>query len=191
MVSCSSLRGFPFIAGFFSKDLLLEGLLRRGSRTVGFLLVYLTCFLTGFYRIRLLFSTFRGDGGRRLFRREEGFAHTVSTRFLGFGRVVGGVAFQRVRIRGNDIYVICFLGKICIMVSVVLGALRFLFSGGLTRRVRLFNSFIGKIFFLSLVRGSGLSNYFMVKRIKAAEMEGSIDFNFGSLRLGRGLKSGS
>lgn len=50
-----SLSGFPFLSGFFSKDLILELILLRSLNFFFFFLFLLGTFLTVFYRFRLLF----------------------------------------------------------------------------------------------------------------------------------------
>lgn len=50
VVACLSLSGFPFLAGFYSKDLVLEAFFRGGVRCVLCLLVVVSTCLTGVYR---------------------------------------------------------------------------------------------------------------------------------------------
>lgn len=50
-----SLSGFPFLSGFFSKDLILELVLLRNINLLIFFLFMLGTFLTVFYRFRLIF----------------------------------------------------------------------------------------------------------------------------------------
>lgn len=55
-----SLCGFPFLSGFFSKDLILELVLLKKVNLIYFFLVFLGTFLTVFYTIRLIyFLTFK------------------------------------------------------------------------------------------------------------------------------------
>lgn len=49
IVACLSLRGFPFLSGFYSKDLVIEAFLRGGLRLVLFLIVLLSTMLTAVY----------------------------------------------------------------------------------------------------------------------------------------------
>uniref|UniRef100_UPI0030E10CFE NADH dehydrogenase subunit 5 n=1 Tax=Thrips alatus TaxID=1030670 RepID=UPI0030E10CFE len=50
-----SLCGFPFLSGFFSKDLILELILLKKVNLIYFFLVFLGTFLTVFYTIRLIY----------------------------------------------------------------------------------------------------------------------------------------
>ena len=49
VVSCLSLRGFPFLAGFYSKDLVIEAFLSGGLRGVLSMLVVVSTALTSLY----------------------------------------------------------------------------------------------------------------------------------------------
>nr|UKT59904.1 NADH dehydrogenase subunit 5 [Thrips palmi]UKT59917.1 NADH dehydrogenase subunit 5 [Thrips palmi] len=50
-----SLCGFPFLSGFFSKDLILELFLLKKVNTLFFVLIFLGTFLTVFYTFRLIY----------------------------------------------------------------------------------------------------------------------------------------
>ena len=57
-----SLTGFPFTAGFYSKDAIIEAayVSRNPAHVFGFLCVFIAAFLTSFYSWRLFFLTFMG-----------------------------------------------------------------------------------------------------------------------------------
>lgn len=50
IVACLSLMGFPFLSGFYSKDLVLEAFLSGGGNILLILLVVVSTCLTAFYR---------------------------------------------------------------------------------------------------------------------------------------------
>ena len=50
MVACLSLIGFPFLSGFYSKDLVLEAFLSGGGNLLLTVLVVISTCLTAFYR---------------------------------------------------------------------------------------------------------------------------------------------
>jgi len=56
MVANLALCGFPFIAGFYSKDLILEASLFYTNNLFMLLLIFLAVGLTSFYRIRFIFA---------------------------------------------------------------------------------------------------------------------------------------
>lgn len=54
VVSCLSLIGVPFIAGFYSKDLVLEKCMMRGFSLFGLFIILFPTILTAFYACRFL-----------------------------------------------------------------------------------------------------------------------------------------
>jgi NADH:ubiquinone oxidoreductase subunit 5 (subunit L)/multisubunit Na+/H+ antiporter MnhA subunit len=58
LVGCAALAGFPFLAGFFSKDEII-GAVWAHSRFLGLVLMF-TAFLTAYYTFRLYFRVFEG-----------------------------------------------------------------------------------------------------------------------------------
>lgn len=70
LIGCLSIAGFPFFAGFFSKDLVLDVVFDVFNDTAGlvevtFLILWIlgivTAFMTAFYMFRLWFMTFMGE----------------------------------------------------------------------------------------------------------------------------------
>jgi NADH-ubiquinone oxidoreductase chain 5 len=60
-VSSFALCGIPFLAGFYSKDLILEIVSFRYVNLVGFLLFFVSTGLTVCYSFRLFYYVFCGD----------------------------------------------------------------------------------------------------------------------------------
>ena len=63
IVGTLALTGFPFLSGFYSKDLILEATFARDTG-VGYYAFYIGIFvagLTAFYSWRLIFMTFHGE----------------------------------------------------------------------------------------------------------------------------------
>jgi NADH-quinone oxidoreductase subunit L len=61
-IGALALAGFPFLAGFFSKDEIIAfGLHRGGGYAVLAILGYIGAFLTAFYSFRMVFRVFFGD----------------------------------------------------------------------------------------------------------------------------------
>jgi NADH-quinone oxidoreductase subunit L len=96
-VSCACLIGFPFFIGFYSKDLII---LRR-SLSLGrlfYVLFLIGCFLTVFYRFRLLKEAFLGmtiSLTQRIIRDDKIFMFSIS--FLFFKSwLIGRVFFPTV-----------------------------------------------------------------------------------------------
>ncbi len=63
LLATFSISGFPFFAGFFSKDEIIAQTLQHGDYVL-YAITLFTAFLTAFYMFRLWFLTFGGEGGR-------------------------------------------------------------------------------------------------------------------------------
>jgi len=95
-----SLLGFPFLAGFFRKDLILEGSYNRSAGFLGLLMFLFGVGLTTAYRVKMIALAMPGRGtdgavalgGGGWGRRVKGPIH-----LLGLGAVFGGVVLQRGR----------------------------------------------------------------------------------------------
>jgi len=170
-VSCLSLRGFPFISGFFSKDLIIEGLLGGFLRRFGVLLVYISCLLTSSYSFRLVSLLFWEDGGQPFRVGCETVLHYAATSFLGVGRVAGAVFFQALDISFNSYCRRDWLVKLGVFISMVVGV------GAVPLMeisfLPLIPEFTIKIFFLKSLSGS----YIRGGLIKVADFAEKVDLN--------------
>ena len=66
LIGCLSLMGFPYMAGFYSKDLILELMFDKYYILFAYWLGSVSAFLTAFYSIRLIFLTFIVNTNTRL-----------------------------------------------------------------------------------------------------------------------------
>jgi len=101
IVGTLALTGFPFTAGYYSKDAVIEAAYSGGSSvaTYGYLLTLLSAALTAFYSWRLIFKTFHGEpGDRHAFEhaRESPLVMLVPLAVLALGSIVTGFAFDAV-----------------------------------------------------------------------------------------------
>ncbi len=71
VIGSISLAGIPGLAGFFSKDLILESMLESGH-TVPWLMLLGAAFLTAFYMGRVLFTAFFGEPSEKAKHAHEG-----------------------------------------------------------------------------------------------------------------------
>ena len=67
LIGCLSIAGFPFLSGFWSKDMILEAVMEPSSQSIIFVALFalalITAFMTAFYMFRLWFMTFKGRKG--------------------------------------------------------------------------------------------------------------------------------
>jgi len=86
-----ALCGFPFLSGFYSKDIILELFFLRKINIIIFLVVFLATMLTLTYSVRLSFYIFFNNiGGRSLLnlREEVGMLAPMSI-LVGFSLIAG------------------------------------------------------------------------------------------------------
>ena len=72
-----SLCGFPFLSGFYSKDLILERFTTSGPGLALFILCLLATALTVIYRVRFTLGVFRLFRGRETFSIEADVNKTI------------------------------------------------------------------------------------------------------------------
>nr|UPX88918.1 NADH dehydrogenase subunit 5 [Xylophaga oregona]UPX88930.1 NADH dehydrogenase subunit 5 [Xylophaga oregona] len=96
IVCCFSLMGVPFMAGFYSKDLIVEGFLYGGSSVLGVLFLFLSVMLTALYSGRLmlmLFSSFSFFSTESFTDSDPFLLGSVS--ILGAGAIFSGYVLQK------------------------------------------------------------------------------------------------
>ena len=95
-ISNLALCGFPFIAGFYSKDIILEVAFIRWINFVALILYILATGLTVIYTLRLIYYSIRGEYNLRSFSNlsDEDFTITNSIAGLGAGAILGGAVLS-------------------------------------------------------------------------------------------------
>jgi NADH-quinone oxidoreductase subunit L len=101
IIGTLALTGFPFTAGYYSKDAIIEAAYSgTGSIAMyGYLLTLVSAALTAFYSWRLIFKTFHGEpNDHHAFEhaRESPLVMLVPLGVLALGSIVTGVAFNEV-----------------------------------------------------------------------------------------------
>lgn len=112
-MACFSLIGFPFLSGFYSKDLVLEAFLSGGLNIVLCLMVIFSTCLTSIYRGWLIYGVFFspssfGSGFRIVSNRFL----SIPCRFLGVGALFGGILIQSVVLDFNIFFEVLGVLKI-------------------------------------------------------------------------------
>ena len=87
-----SLCGFPFLRGFYSKDIILESILERDIRILILVLIVFATFLTTIYSARLTYLTVTSSNSFLPMRRklEESFSNVVPIVFMALVSVFSG-----------------------------------------------------------------------------------------------------
>ena len=188
-----SLRGFPIIAGFFSKDLLLEALIREGMRAVCLVLMLFLSFLTVCYRWRLIKCLFSFKEIEVTTYVGEPKAAFLCTFVLGVGRVLGSTGVQIKIIEVNGLALVRRKDKILLSAIVIMGAVVFSFiTPNYYIRITEAKEALRTMIFFSLVRGSPISKGFLKICIEcgpAAEV--GLEYFFGEGMVRRSIKKRS
>ncbi len=120
-----ALCGFPFMAGFYSKDMILEVAFIRWINFVALLLYVIATGLTVIYTLRLVFYSLSGGYNLRRITNlsDEDFLMTNSMRILGLGAILGG-SILRWRLF-PETYMVCLriVIKIIVLSVRILGGL--------------------------------------------------------------------
>src|SRR5438105_1234527 len=101
IIGTLALTGFPFTAGYYSKDAVIEAAYAGAGpvATYGYLLTLLSAALTAFYSWRLIFKTFHGEpNDHHAFEhaQESPLVMLVPLAVLALGSIVTGFAFDAV-----------------------------------------------------------------------------------------------
>jgi NADH-quinone oxidoreductase subunit L len=101
VIGTLALTGFPFTAGYFSKDAIIEAAYAGGSGVAvyGYLCTIVAAGLTSFYSWRLIFMTFHGaphDREHYEHARESALVVLAPLAILAVGALFAGLAFEEV-----------------------------------------------------------------------------------------------
>nr|YP_010262172.1 NADH dehydrogenase subunit 5 [Somanniathelphusa yangshanensis]UIB42779.1 NADH dehydrogenase subunit 5 [Somanniathelphusa yangshanensis] len=126
-----ALCGFPFLAGFYSKDMILEVGFMSFMNFISFFLYVLSTGLTVSYTMRLIFYSLSGDFNLNLLKdvKDTDNIMTSSMMLLGFSAVVGGSVLSWVLF--PEPYMICMSGlmkSLVFMVSMIGAVLGYLYN---------------------------------------------------------------
>ena len=114
-----ALCGFPFIAGFYSKDIILEVSFINEINFIGLILYVLATGLTVMYTARLIFYTLRGELNLCCMSRirDQDKIITNSIIILGIGSILGGSILSWLIY--PELYIICLRRIIKALVLIV------------------------------------------------------------------------
>nr|YP_010579383.1 NADH dehydrogenase subunit 5 [Thalamita prymna]UEV85615.1 NADH dehydrogenase subunit 5 [Thalamita prymna] len=124
-ISNLALCGFPFMAGFYSKDMILEVAFMSWINFIALMLYVLATGLTVMYTLRLIYYSISGEYNLSSFSNlsDEDYVMTNSMGGLGMGAILGGAVLSWSLF--PECYMICLSGfmKMLVMMVSVLGGL--------------------------------------------------------------------
>lgn len=120
-----ALRGFPFLAGFYSKDLILEVMSLSNINILIYFLFFFSTGLTVCYSFRLVFYTVTGEyGGASLhLLSDEGWGIIKSILGLIFMAIIGGSLLSWLIFPVPYIICLPFFIKILVLITCIMGGL--------------------------------------------------------------------
>nr|WRK68546.1 NADH dehydrogenase subunit 5 [Potomida acarnanica] len=161
VLSSATLCGMPFLSGFYSKDLILEGAFSGLNGGLEVVIVLVGAGLSLVYSLRILLMGVFGQsfgGCLLMFGVESGYM-MVSILILAIGAILGGYLLQGVWVSVSGFDVVGIFGKAVIAAITFMGLLYGVFSnlgvwkfsqvliGGLSR-------FLSSMWFMGMISGS-------------------------------------
>ena len=196
MVACLSLRGFPFLSGFYSKDLVLESFLSGGINLVLCLMVVVSTCLTTVYRGWLVYSVFFQSANLGFMGSIVSNEYIIiPSSILGLGALFGGVFLQATVLELNSVFLMVDLLKVVPILCVFFGLMRvflsvafvenLMFSMVDLKRKEILRDYLAKIWFLRFLSSDFHSGLFLNLRgtIKEKFEDGYLEFSFGRDRV--------
>nr|ADE08057.1 NADH dehydrogenase subunit 5 [Cristaria plicata] len=164
VLSSAALCGMPFLSGFYSKDLILEGAFSGFSGSLEVLVMLMGAGLSLVYSLRImLVGVFGQNYGSSLlgYMVESGYV-VSSICVLSIGAVMGGWLLQSVWVGVNGSSLVGVFGKVVISVVTFVGLSYGFISGILTETIskKFFSSlswFLSSMWFMNLASGSFLA----------------------------------
>ena len=196
VVASLSLIGFPFLSGFYSKDLVLESFLSGGIRIVLCVIVALSTCLTVLYRSYMLSRVFFSSIGPAYVGSclSSKYAR-VPCRILGSGALFGGILMQSFVLEFNCFFSLFEIIKVVPLLCVCFGL--FFFSirviwkllnnfcvlnfNNKVRDYEFLNDILGKMWFMPLLSRDFFSGEVLDIRgdTKGLIEDGYLEFSFG------------
>nr|YP_010579357.1 NADH dehydrogenase subunit 5 [Thranita danae]UEV85589.1 NADH dehydrogenase subunit 5 [Thranita danae] len=130
-ISNLALCGFPFMAGFYSKDMILEVAFMSWINFIALMLYVLATGLTVMYTLRLIYYSISGEYNLSSFSNlsDEDYVMTNSMGGLGIGAILGGAVLSWSLF--PECYMIClssFMKMLVMMVSILGGLIGYMLN---------------------------------------------------------------
>nr|QII41963.1 NADH dehydrogenase subunit 5 [Anopheles sinensis] len=163
-----ALCGMPFLAGFYSKDLILEMVMLSYVNMFSFFLFFFSTGLTVCYSFRLVYYSMIGDFNSSVLHplNDKGWTMLFSICFLMIMAVIGGSMLMWLMFLNPSMICLPFDMKILTLVVCIIGGV----SGYLLSNVSLFftnkalyfynfTNFAGSMWFMPMISTIGIINY--------------------------------
>nr|QNM40267.1 NADH dehydrogenase subunit 5 [Anopheles coustani] len=163
-----ALCGMPFLAGFYSKDLILEMVMLSYVNMFSFFLFFFSTGLTVCYSFRLVYYSMTGDFNSSVLHplNDKGWTMLFSICFLTIMAVIGGSMLMWLMFLNPSMICLPFDMKILTLVVCIVGGV----SGYLLSNVSLFftnkalyfynfTNFAGSMWFMPMISTIGIINY--------------------------------
>lgn len=165
-----ALCGMPFLAGFYSKDLILEVVILSNINLFSFFLYFFSTGLTVCYSFRLIYYTLSGNYMGRSFHlmRDERWVILKGKFVLLFISIIGGSLLSWIIFPVSIIICLPFYLKILILIVCIIGGIiGYVFSlvsliyFNKTLNLYKISFFLGLIWFIPLISTVGILNSFL------------------------------
>nr|YP_009344617.1 NADH dehydrogenase subunit 5 [Panopea abrupta]APU51878.1 NADH dehydrogenase subunit 5 [Panopea abrupta] len=121
VVSCLSLMGIPFMAGFYSKDLVLEKCMMSGFSLFGLFMILFPTMLTAFYACRFLWSMMMEEGSSSFSSFYSSWSLNMSMSILGLGAIISGWGMEMLVGKFSEFIFLSGSLKMSTLISVFTG----------------------------------------------------------------------
>nr|AQZ26103.1 NADH dehydrogenase subunit 5 [Semelidae sp. STW-2017] len=195
MVACLSLSGFPFLSGFYSKDLVLEAFLSGGLSLILCVLVMVSTCLTAVYSGMMILSLFSNMNVINFMGSMSANKYVVMPcSILGIGALFGGFFMQLYILDFSNIFSLYNILKLVPFLCVVCGVsflscFYFIMSSQNYKRIFNLNSFwsemlndmMSKMWFMPPLSSDMFSSQVMSLSgdIKSLVEDGYMEYTFG------------
>nr|YP_010183916.1 NADH dehydrogenase subunit 5 [Lispe assimilis]QVG62680.1 NADH dehydrogenase subunit 5 [Lispe assimilis] len=193
-VSNLALCGFPFMAGFYSKDLILEMFLMMNFNLLVFFLFFFSTGLTVYYSLRLLYySMFYDFNSFSCFSIKEDYLMLISMMILLVLSIMGGSMLSWLIFFTPMLVYLTFHMKMMVIYVIMTGFMMVILMVNLLFKIRYYSLkfykisfFINYMWFLSSLSLFGMNHMFLMLGFKSLKI---LDFGWSEFLVGQGLNS--
>nr|YP_009927090.1 NADH dehydrogenase subunit 5 [Libellula angelina]AXZ70357.1 NADH dehydrogenase subunit 5 [Libellula angelina] len=168
MVSNLALCGFPFLAGFYSKDLILEMCLLSNLNVVSFIFYFFSTGLTACYTLRLIYYVMCGEFNYSSCNGilDEGWFMLKGMFCMVFMAIIGGSMLSWMLFKIPSMVCLPFLFKMLAMIVSLLGgffgyhlSISYYSSISISLNVKFISTFLGSMWFMPYISTRGVYIY--------------------------------